>query len=136
MWNDINNSLMSATVLAPSSDDPQKRMVCSVCRGDDHSASECALRAIQPPVRQQHQQNPSPYWDRSTKRQHPYKGWEALCRNYNKAHCHLEEASCKFEHSCILCGRSGHGAKECSDKPSSKGKGKASSRSTPDQGSS
>ena len=50
MWNDINNSLMSATVLAPSSDDPQKRIVCSVCRGDDHSASECALRAIQPSV--------------------------------------------------------------------------------------
>ena len=48
MWNDINNSLMSATVLAPSSDDLQKRTICSMCRGDDHSASECALRAIQP----------------------------------------------------------------------------------------
>ena len=135
-WNDINNSLMSATVLAPAPEDAHKRTVCSICRGDDHISTECALKAIHPPNRQPAQlPNPPNSRERANKRPHPYKGWESLCRNFNKGHCALDETSCKFEHSCILCGRAGHGAKECSDRPSSKGKGRAPPKNAADQGS-
>ena len=46
-WNDINNSLISATVLAPQPEDGLKCTVCNICCGDDHTASECTLSNTQ-----------------------------------------------------------------------------------------
>lgn len=121
-WNDINNSLMSATVLAPPPDDAHKRTVCSICRGDDHIAAECALGSLQPATTHSHQQQQLSTLTKPKQRPHPYRGWESLCKNFNRGGCPLEAAQCRFEHCCILCDKPGHGAKECNEKAGWKGK--------------
>ena len=126
VWNNINNSLMSATVLAPLPDDPSGsgRTVCRLCRGDDHSVHECALYSLQgPSPHSQHMAHPTRFKPRPA----PYRGWESVCRNFNKGLCTREPSQCKYDHVCILCNRAGHGAKECTDRPSGKGKSKAAS---------
>ena len=124
VWNNINNSLMSATVFAPLPDDlsGSSRMVCQLCQGNDYSIHECALYSLHGPSPQsQHTAYPTRFKSRPS----PFRGWESFCRNFNKGLCPQEPSGCKYDHICILCNRAGHGAKDCNDRPGGEGKSKA-----------
>ena len=87
VWNNINNSLMSATVFAPLPDDLSGHMVCQLCRGNDYSIHECAPYSLHGPFPQsQHTAHPTRFKSRPS----PFRGWKSFCCNFNKGLCPRE----------------------------------------------
>jgi hypothetical protein len=40
---------------------------------------------------------------------------QELCNKYNAGSCRKTDTDCKYRHLCKICGKSGHGSKDCSD---------------------
>ena len=119
-WREINNSLLSATVLTAQADAgaATRRLFCTQCQGDDHMSAECALggSTSKEPLGKTTAGVPS----RSQPRRR-YASADNICRNFNRNACMADP--CRYDHVCLLCSRPGHGARECGKEP--KGKAKA-----------
>lgn len=99
-WNELNPSLMAATVL--SSHISENSKLCSLCMTPDHLASDCALSSLES-SRYNPGEEPS-YTPYTTGRTEP-------CRRFNRGNCFTR--ACKFEHVCSNCFRGGYPAVEC-----------------------
>ena len=56
-------------------------------------------------------------------------GWREVCYHYNKGKCTFG-SSCKYEHQCSHCSKTGHTATVCCKKKRDKEKGHSSSANT------
>ena len=124
-WNEVNPSLMAATVLASRGSEGSR--ICPHCMASDHSANECALTSLEParPLPQ------SQYFSRYVenlgrpRRQgqvgpypKPSVGMSSEpCRRFNRGACLIKP--CKYEHWCNHCFRGPHSAVECPRKAES-----------------
>ena len=103
-WNEINPSLLSATVLgAPPF--PSGRS-CPLCLSWDHTRTDCALASLSPQSTDSR---------RTTGRQRPYWVPREYCRRFNSGSCPNSSETCRFLHACSTCGKSGHPASECKE---------------------
>ena len=125
-WREINNSLLSATVLAPQAEATgTRRLICAQCQGDDHTVAECALGgpAKDSSTKAATYQQAASLRSSSSSRKRSHST-DNICRNYNRNACFADP--CRYEHSCLLCSRPGHGARDCGREPKGKGKAGAS----------
>ena len=119
-WNDINPSLMAATVLSSGRGGAEGRM-CTLCMASDHSAPECALSSLettrqwpQPPTRSPQVPEPRPPSKHGSS---PTRKYSEPCRRFNRGGC--QSKNCRFDHSCNFCFKGPpHSALECPRKDS------------------
>jgi len=119
-WNELNPSLHASTILSYRAGPGQ---ACSICHEPDHSASLCAMQALQP------QLSPSamsPVTARPLignpagsaaatggpiRRLPRQETLERICVSWNRGRCSFP--SCKFRHICATCRQRGHKARDC-----------------------
>ena len=82
-WNTLNPSLLAATVLTQR---PQGGQFCTLCRGVDHTRSQCALLCLQPP---------------SVRRLTPTSS-PRICTSWNRGTCTFP-GECSYLHVCSIC---------------------------------
>ena len=131
-WEELNPSLMAATVLGWQSE-PGK--VCSLCMASDHLTNECALQSFeygQATVQLQQFGLLGPGQGRlqpagvsyRNSRSRPYppppvaNTTPEICKKFNRGMC--SHNPCRYEHMCSGCNREGHCLLQC---PTAKGKG-------------
>ena len=124
-WNEVNPSLMAATVLASRGSEGSR--ICPHCMASDHSANECALTSLEPAQPLPQSQYISRYAENlgCPRRQgqvgpypKPSVGMSSEpCRRFNRGACLIK--SCKYEHWCNHCFRGPHSAVECPRKAES-----------------
>ena len=116
-WNEVNASLHAATVLTYRSGPGQ---LCTVCHEPDHSASECAMMALEPTQSQPPTLRPQPLPRPAlappggvARRPVRPETLERICVSWNRGKCTFP--NCQFRHICATCRRRGHKAKECEE---------------------
>ena len=105
-WNELNQSLHTSTVLLYRAG---PGWVCSLCHEPDHTASTCALLALNPHASPPLQNQPAAVPGLSRRPQQ--ETLEHICVFWNRDHCTFP--SCKFCHICAVCKEKGHWAKDC-----------------------
>ncbi|MCH9717798.1 MAG: hypothetical protein K0U52_12045 [Gammaproteobacteria bacterium] len=111
-WNELNPSLMAATVLS-SHQAAEPGKWCNLCMASDHTSVDCALASIEP-QRLQFSRTVANMYTRPQPRRpsySPYPPRPEPCRRFNRGNCLYK--GCKFEHICSLCMKGGHPAAEC-----------------------
>lgn len=109
-WNGLLPDLQATTMLGQRAGGGSS---CSLCRGVDHSTSQCALGPLQQPV-VSHQAGTSGNTSTTNgggRRDHPR--FRPVCTSWNGGHCSYP-GRCTFRHVCITCGQR-HQARECKD---------------------
>ena len=124
VWKYINNSLMSATVLAPSRMTHQALVARSADSARAMTIPSASVHYT-PSMGPLHSHNTRLTQLVSSPGPPPSGDGSHCARNFSKGLCPREPSQCKYEHLCILCNRAGHGTKDCNDRPGGKGKGKA-----------
>ena len=110
-WNVLLPDLQAATILGQRA---AGGSCCSLCRGVDHSPSQCALSPLQQPLMPPQPANLTVPWSNNTRRAGQSKPWP-ICTSWNRGRC-TYPGSCTFRHVCITCGQR-HQARECKDTP-------------------
>ena len=125
VWNELNASLLAATVLSTRS---RHGAFCTLCHEADHTAQDCALVFLYPPgqpsgVRLGQGSGTEPptmphrVGQANSQRRAPRPGTlERICASWNRGQC-AYPASCAFRHICTTCRRRGHRAKEYDETP-------------------
>ena len=117
-WNELHPAIQASTLFncrpgaaaLVNGQSPSTGMFCSVCRGVDHTAVQCALAYQQPgPATGSSTvdglQPPRPAKKRATVAAH------SLCISWNRGKC-IFPSSCTFRHICSVCFQQ-HPAIEC-----------------------
>ena len=118
-WNELNPSLHASTILSYRAGPGQ---TCSICHEPDHSASLCAMQALQsqPTSSVTLPVTPRPLFGNSAgsvaagspiRRLPHQETLERICVSWNRGRCSF--ASCKFRHICATCRQRGHKARDC-----------------------
>ena len=110
-WNTLLPDLQAATILG------QRTMggsCCSLCRGVDHSPSQCALGPLQQPSMPPQPANSRFLKTNFTRRASQLRP-RPICTSWNGGCC-TYPGNCAFRHVCITCGQR-HQARECKDTP-------------------
>ena len=112
-WNEINASLMAATVLSHAGDKPCQS--CPLCFGVDHTKEECALAPLElAKLALPGPSNRPPPTSRAARRPAPYPSAnDNICCRFNSGYCGSNP--CKFEHTCSNCFKPGHPATPCQE---------------------
>ena len=109
-WNSLLPDLQVATVLGQRGNGG---VFCSLCRGIDHTATQCALTYMQQPMTTtSSQDNAGRVQDSRSRSQRPFA---RICASWNRGNCAYPGA-CTFRHICATC-RLPHRAKDCPDTP-------------------
>ena len=113
-WNTLLPDLQASTILGHGMG---RGTYCSLCRGVDHQAAQCALTYLQQPLVSS-QQSPTaaaisrpPTDSRSRASRPAYR----ICTSWNLGSC-IYPGTCTFRHICLVC-RQSHRAKDCPDAP-------------------
>lgn len=106
-WNELHPAILASTLLTSSTSPVQGRAgrsgtFCSVCRGVDHRADQCALGYLHRP-----DSNNRGKWRDSV-------ASHSLCISWNRGSCRFP-SSCTFRHVCSECYQS-HPAVQCPSK--------------------
>ena len=107
-WNSLHPAIQASTLMGQSAN---SQTFCRLCREPDHSAGQCALGYLQPPVGNSSAPGtlPAPSSSRFTRR--PWDQRADLCLSWNSGQCRFPGA-CKFRHVCSICLRP-HMARDC-----------------------
>ena len=126
-WNELNPSLMAATVLRRDSGGKPGQS-CSKCASSDHEEKDCALstldtenksdRASKTETKSRFQPYPTtrssqPPTPPSSYRPYPVQSQEACLRFNSKESCNKSAARCRFRHVCSACLGNGHTVSTC-----------------------
>ena len=108
-WNVLLPNLQTATILGQWA---AGGSYCSLCRGVDHSPSQCALSLLQQPSIPPQPANTtvlSYNFTRPATQSRP----RLICTSWNGGCC-TYPGNCTFHHICITCGQQ-HQARDCKD---------------------
>ncbi len=101
-WNTLSPALHATTILGNPMG-KTSRLLCSLCRGVDHTRNECALAYLHPKSHQ-----PPPTYTHTKTR---------VCNSWNRGSC-IYPGTCTYNHICATCpGAAPHPACECSKTP-------------------
>ena len=87
---------------------------CFLCRGVDHSPSQCILGSLQQPLMPPQPANPMVSSSVSTRRA-GHSRPRPICTSWNGGHC-TYPGKCTFRHVCITCGQR-HQVRDCKNTP-------------------
>ena len=101
-WNTLVPSLQASMILGhPSRQGPTgQRLLCTLCRGVDHTRADCALAYLHPPGPRA-----------------PQRYSHRICISWNKGNC-VFPGKCTFRHACAIC-QLPHRARDCPQTPDS-----------------
>ena len=103
-WNMIQPGLQATTILGQH---PGMGHFCTLCRGFDHQASQCAMSFTQP-------QNRTDRTVESRPQRRPDRS-QNVCKSWNEGGC-IFPGSCTYRHVCATCHQT-HRARDCKDTP-------------------
>ena len=117
-WNELNTSLMAATVLSTRGGENGK--LCQNCMATDHVQANCSLLSLDSNLANARQvSGPTRNQPRRPFQSAPYPSQRAPagepCRRFNWGICFIRP--CKYEHTCNACFRGNHPAIECRSRP-------------------
>ena len=111
-WNVLISDLHAATIISQRS---TGGVCCSLCRGFDHTASQCALGFVQQPLIQGASSGGSVTTPNNQAPQPRSRSLRPICMSWNSGGC-VYPGTCTFRHLCATCGLR-HRARDCSDTP-------------------
>ena len=100
-WNTLIPGLQAATILGQRS---SQGSFCTLCRGMDHTRTQCALSCLEPSGT-----SPQQLSSRSRPRLN-------ICLSWNRGTC-VFPGQCSYRHVCATCQSQNHKAKDCSRTP-------------------
>ena len=113
-WNTLHPGIQASTLMGKVSGPTS---FCSLCRGTDHTAVQCALVYFQNPANLPHATMTEPFQrSRPLPRRYP-ESLVGICVSWNKGRCSFPNV-CKFRHVCATCHKP-HMAKDCTSTPAS-----------------
>ncbi len=102
-WNTLSPALHATNILGNFTGKPS-RLLCSLCRGVDHTRNKCALAYLHP------KSHPPPPTFMHTKTR--------VCNSWNRGSC-IYPGTCTYNHVCATCpGAAPHPVCECPKTPS------------------
>ena len=105
-WGSLHPSLMASTVLSQHSG---TGLFCGLCKGCDHSPSDCAMTF--------HWHQKHIYSCQHPVRQGPPSRFTQICLSWNDSCCAATPGPCFRLQVCATCGSPHHRAKKCRDTP-------------------
>ena len=99
-WNTLLPGLQAATILGRGGG--QGLAFCTLCRGSDHTRSQCALLYLQPPASRA---------TAITSVTTPRRRLDNICMSWNRGAC-IFPNNCSYRHVCATC-QLPHKAKDC-----------------------
>ena len=113
-WNVLLPDLQASTILGQRAGGGS---YCSLCRGVDHSAAQCALAIIQQPLISPQPPPVASVPSSSSRRLVPPSGRTSrpVCTSWNSGAC-IYPGSCSYRHVCATCNLR-HRAKDCQETP-------------------
>ena len=113
-WNTLNAGLQASTILGapPTVHGQGQGMFCTLCRGVDHTRSQCALACLQPTPTSV----PPLSRGAATRRRPETLGQARICISWNRGACTFQ-GGCTYRHICATCQTTQHRARDCPRTP-------------------